>query len=832
MPQSPIALRLSGVTKSFPGVSALKDVSLEVRAGEVHALVGENGAGKSTLMAIAAGSTLPDQGSVEIGGVPMDKPSPGHAQVLGLSVVYQHPPLLPDLSVAENLAFAMPSGRRPRLRNAVSWSLEQLAVVGAEIDPRRRVLELSVEERHLVEIAKALALDRAVLILDEPTEPLLRDEIDRLFDKVRELASNGTAVVYISHRIPEVLEIADRLTVLRDGKTRGTFGIDEVNENDIVQLIVGRTFEAAFPQKRTEHAGHDRPILELRHFSGGHAFSNIDLEISPGEIVGLAGVAGNGQRDFIRALAGLHPSDGTVCVDGREVKLGSTDRAAHAGISYMPGDRHNEGVFLNLSVRENAGISTLANYTTAGVVRRKAEAQAVRSQVQLLSVRTPSLEAPVGKLSGGNQQKVVLARSLLGRPRVLLADEPTQGVDVGARSEIYRVLREEADAGAGVVVLSSDGIELEGLCDRVLVFSRGHIVGELSGADVTEHAITQSALTSTSLKTRSGLQTRNRRDKFREFFSGDLAPSAVVGLVIVLMALYAGSKNDRFMTSLNVYGLLTLLTALIFVGLGQQVVMMAGGIDLSVGPLAGFLVVVASFLITPGATVAQALLGILVMAVAAVAIGLVNGLLVRRAKISPVVATLATFILLQGLSLLLRPTPEGQIDPAIATRLGTAVGLIPVAFLVAIGVGLALEYGLRRARWGLELRAVGSNEAFARSLGARVERTQLLAYVACSLLTAAGAVMLMAQIGIGDPGSGQSYTLSSITAVVLGGAAVRGGRGSFIGVLLGAALIQEVVNATTFLNLSAEWQFYLVGGLTLIAAGTFSKFRSSAVQAA
>ncbi|HSP73400.1 MAG TPA: ATP-binding cassette domain-containing protein, partial [Gaiellaceae bacterium] len=301
-----VVLRLADVVKTFPGVVALEGVTFEVAEGEVHALVGENGAGKSTLMAVAAGSTLADSGTVEIGGAVMEQPSPAAAQALGLAVVYQHLSILEDLTVAENMVFAMPRERRPPMSRALAWTRAQVASVGARIDPAARVAELSVADRQLLEIAKALAFDPKVLILDEPTESLTAAESERLFERIRAIAGRGTAIVYISHRLPEVRQIADRITVLRDGETRGTMAAADASEADILRLIIGRAVEQAFPDKRGAQAD-GGTLLDVRGLSGPR-FHDVDLAVAPGEIVGLAGVEGNGQREFLRGLAGLLPS--------------------------------------------------------------------------------------------------------------------------------------------------------------------------------------------------------------------------------------------------------------------------------------------------------------------------------------------------------------------------------------------------------------------------------------------------------------------------------------------------------------------------------------------
>jgi ribose transport system ATP-binding protein len=695
---------------------------------------------------------------------------------------------------------------------------EQLDRVGCVAGVERRMADLSVAQRHLVELAKAFALEPRVLILDEPTAPLGADMVERVFEQVRAVAARGAAVIYISHRLPEVREIADEVTVMRDGAVRGSGAIAELSDDELLALIVGRSITTTFPAKAGSGGA---AVLSVAGLSG-EGFEDVSFEVRSGEIVGLAGIAGNGQGDVLRALAGLARYTGSATLGGVPLSSAGPDAAREAGVAYLSADRHDEGLLMRLSVRENAALSALPSLSSRGVVNRGAELAAVGAQRDALNIRTPSLETDVESLSGGNQQKVVLARALLMEPRLVLADEPTQGVDAGARVEIYRILRDVASRGIPVLVVSSDGLELEGLCDRVIVLSRGQAVAELAGEQVTEEEIARRIVTATTHR-RASADVRSRAERLRSFARGDYAPSAIVGLVIVLLAIYTNAQNERFLTAFNLSSLLTLLAALAFISFGQLIVVMTGGIDLSVGPLSGLLVVVASFFVVDGKGAGAVVFGFVLMLLVALGTGTVNGVLVRAGRFTPVAATLAMYIALQGISLLLRPVQDGYIKTSVTDAITTKVGIVPVAFLVAVCLGILLEYALRYTRWGMALRAAGSREQAAHRLGIRVDRTIVLAYIACSALTFLGALMLMAQIGIGDPNQGVTYTLSSITAVVLGGASLFGGRGSFIGALLGAALIQEITNATTFLQLNQAWQYWFLGILTLVAAGIYTQ---------
>jgi ribose transport system ATP-binding protein len=824
-------LRLAEVWKSFDGADALKGVTFEAQAGEIHALLGENGAGKSTLMAIAAGSLEPDRGLIELKGEPIGGASPLAVRQRGLSIAYQHPALVPDLTVAENIAMWLPEQVRAAGADAPSWARSQLARVGCTAGLGQRVAALSVVQRQLLEVAKSLAADPAVLILDEPTASLGAEETATLFAELRRLAGSGVAVVYITHRLAEVRELCQRVTVLRDGTVRGSFGVADVTDGQLLELIVGRAVTAEFPAKATGAAGQD-PVLVVERFSN-RAFHDVSLAASPGEIVGLAGIVGNGQSEFLRALAGLGHATGRAELHGVPLKPGRPDAALDAGVVYLSADRHGEGLFGTLSVRENALVSALGQFSKWGVVRQRAEARAAEEQREELSIKAPSIETGVLSLSGGNQQKVLLARALLNKhATVLLAEEPTQGVDVGARAEIYRILRQVAAAGAGVVVVSSDIRELEGLCDRVLVFSSSHVVAELRGGDVTEDEIARAMLTSTQRRSQAeraaagpGLAGR-ALSWLRRAGRTDYAASGVLAFAIIALAIYTQAQNPRFLSPFNLSSLTVLIAATAFISFGQECVILTGGIDLSVGPLAGLVVVIGSFFENAGHSLPVFIAGFVIMVAACAVVGLLNGSMVRFARFTPIVATLVTYIALQGVSLVLRPFQAGYISFAILNAINDSAGPVAIAFIAAAVVAVAMEWALHRARWGRSLRAIGSDPAAAFRLGVRPSATIIGAYVASALFACAGGVLLMAQIGVGDPTQGVNYTLASVTAVVLGGTSIFGGRGSFIGALFGAVLVEQLLNVTTFLQLSQAWQYWFQGVLVMVAVGIYTQART------
>jgi ribose transport system ATP-binding protein len=483
-------LSLQGVSKRFGVVQALQHVSVDCRAGEIHALVGENGSGKSTLLGVASGFLTPDEGVVEIGGRERGRASAAEARALGLGIAYQTHSQVLDLSVAENLYLAVPPDLRPDYGDMEAWAASRLEEFTLRIRPNAVAGSLSLAERQMLEVAKALLARPKVLLLDEPTTALGPEEVEQLHALVLERSRSGVGIVYVSHRLPEVLGIADRITVLRDGVGQGTFDAAGMSEEALVALMIGRPLQLAFPDRASDGASSE-VLLDIAALRG-ERFGPIDLKVHKGEILGIAGAEGNGQGPFLRALAGVERPTGTASCNGGALDTRSPLGPLRAGVVLLSGDRARESLFPVLSVRANTTIQVLRRFGRLGVLRRRRERETVHDLVRRLRIRTASIEQPVQSLSGGNQQKVALTRPFLrGEVKVILADEPTQGVDVGARFEIYGALRAKADEGVAVIVKSSDPLELAGLCDRVVVMSRGRIVDEIPRAQLGERRIVE-----------------------------------------------------------------------------------------------------------------------------------------------------------------------------------------------------------------------------------------------------------------------------------------------------------------------------------------------------
>jgi len=507
MDESTVLLRMQNVSKSFPGVQALDDVSLEVRAGEILGLIGENGAGKSTLMKILSGVYQMDRGAIQLQGQPTHIHDPHQAQELGISIIYQEFNLMPNLTVMENIFV----GREPgpfafisyaRLRQQTQDLLDRL---GVALPATAIVRDLSVAEQQMVEIAKALSMEVRVIIMDEPTSALSDTEVQTLFTVMRELRRNGIGIIFISHRLDEVRSICDRITVLRDGKNVGELPADTATEDQIIQLMVGRSLDTFFHKEideqakvRAERETEGDLVLEVKNLSrsvsrldtSATTLEGVSFNLRRGEILGLAGLVGAGRTEVARLIFGADRYDsGEIYVEGQPVTIRSPLDAIRHGIGFLPEDRKEQGLVLSLAVRENMVLANLDHITRLGFVKRGEERDWVQQYVDRLDIRTPSLDQRAVNLSGGNQQKVVISKWLMLQPRILIMDEPTRGIDVGAKAEIYNLMDQLAHSGVGIIMISSELPELLAMSDRVVCMAEGRVTGTLERDDATPERV-------------------------------------------------------------------------------------------------------------------------------------------------------------------------------------------------------------------------------------------------------------------------------------------------------------------------------------------------------
>jgi len=505
----PPILELKHISKSFPGVQALDDVHFDVEPGEVHALLGENGAGKSTLIKIVSGVYEPDTGTLSVSGSEAAFKSPLEAQAAGIATIYQELLLFPELTVAENIFMGHP----PRTRfGSIDWRIMQARAKNIlasldihDLDVSKVVGALSIGNRQRVEIAKALSRDARLLIMDEPTAALTEADVERLFDIVRRLRERGVGVVYISHRLEEVFELADRVTVLRDGNFVATKPVAETDKNDLINMMVGRTIDTLFPKANTEPG---TVVLEVRDLNRRPLTNDISFQVRAGEIVGLAGLVGSGRSELAQAIFGVTPAEsGEIMVNDEPVAIKNPRDAKALGIAYVPEDRGHQGLIRPMKLRENISLAVLERLVKNIFVDRSAEEALAKESIEKFAIRANSTEQIVNKLSGGNQQKVVLSKWLASEPLLLLMDEPTRGVDVGAKAEIHRLMGELVEQGLAILMISSELPEIMGMSDRILVMREGRLVAEFDRQQATQEMVASAMMGAASRTSRSSTAT-------------------------------------------------------------------------------------------------------------------------------------------------------------------------------------------------------------------------------------------------------------------------------------------------------------------------------------
>lgn len=487
-------LELKNISKRFSGVEVLHDVSFSLRSGEVHAMLGENGAGKSTLVKVVTGVHQPDSGVIYLNGAPVHFGDTRESRQAGIAAIYQELSLFPDLNVAENIFI----GRHPTtLGGRIDWrklyteAEKLLASLGVHLDFKQKAHNLSIAQRQMVEIARAFSINARILIMDEPTSSLTLNEVDDLFRLVRRLRDEGTAIIFISHRLEELFELADRVTVLRDGAYVDTRQMKGVTRDDLIRMMVGRTIANMFP-KQDVKAG--RVVLKVDHLTRDGAFRDISFDLREGEILGMAGLVGAGRTNVARTIFGVEPpTSGVIQLDGREIRITSPQQAIALGLAYVPEDRQLHGLFPPMNITANISMPVLQKYARRGWLRDKAERSAAFNAARQMEVRANNIWQKARELSGGNQQKVVLAKWLSTKPRILILDEPTRGIDVGTKAAVHALMSKLASEGMAILMISSELPEVLGMSDRVIVMREGSITGHFTRAEATQEKIISAA---------------------------------------------------------------------------------------------------------------------------------------------------------------------------------------------------------------------------------------------------------------------------------------------------------------------------------------------------
>ena len=825
------AASLIEATKTFGGTAALSKATIHLIPGEVLALLGENGAGKSTCVKLLAGVYQPDQGRVEVDGKAVSFHSPLDAQRTGIAVMHQHPGLFPDLSVAENIFIGHPLqdrfGRLDYARMA-GRARELLETVGLAFDPIERLGGLSTSEQQLVEITRALSLNSRVLIMDEPTAALSQREVERLFAAVAELRTHGVAMMFVGHRMDEIYRVADRIAVLRDGRLVGTELASELTHERAVQLMVGRPLDKFYPH-------HDAKAGEILLSVGGlardQAFQDVSFDLRAGEILGLGGLVGSGRTEIARVLFGIdRATAGSIRTNGDPVAFRSTQDAMNHGIAYVSEDRIGQSLVMDFSILTNATITVLDQTTRYALVTRSKELALARPSLDRLQLRFKTYDQPVRTLSGGNQQKVVLCKWLLTNPRVLILDEPTQGIDIQTKANVHTMMVELAGRGLGILLISSELPELLGMCDRIIVLREGAVTAQFARGEATQEkvirAATGAAVAESPAKTSTLRPAESkpapvkgefqRVDPFRRLLAqrelGLVAAIAAVVFPIMLI-------NPRMLSAANLTALSMDAALLIIVAVAQMLVIITRNIDLSVASVIGLAAYAAASTLhthpeigVAGATLLSCGVGLIC--------GLINGLIVTKGHVPAIVATLGTMSVFRGANSLWAggkqisadQVPQAWLD-LTSTRVLGVPGVVLIALAALVVVGLALRF----LPAGRELFAIGSNPDGAKLIGIPVASRVLAAFAIAGLLAGFDGGLWASRYATIDARVATGFELTVIAAVVVGGVAIRGGAGTLLGVALGALTLLVIRNGLTLVRVDPLWLEGVYGLIILVA---------------
>jgi len=814
---------LRDATKSFGGTTAIREVSFGLRAGEVLALLGENGAGKSTCVKLLAGVYGPTRGHVVLDGAPVSFGSPLDAQRAGVAVMHQHPGLFPDLSVVENVFM----GHMPRRgwggldRAAMAREAESvLASIGLPIDVGARLGALRTSEQQLVEIARALTLKARVLIMDEPTAALSQREVERLFEVVARLRGQNVAMMFVGHRMDEIFRVADRIAVLRDGRLVGVERASDLSRDRAISLMVGRTLSALYPHRE---APPGEVLLEVSDLTRAGEFRDISFSLRRGEILGLGGLVGSGRTEIARTLFGItRPMSGAIRLAGRERHFKGAGDAMAAGIAYVSEDRLGQSLVMEFPIVENAALTVLDRTTTAGFTSLRKVVRLVGPALERLKLRFESYSQPVAALSGGNQQKVVLAKWLATAPSLLILDEPTQGIDVQSKAEVHGMISDLAAQGMAIILVSSEMPELIGMCDRILVLHEGRNTAEFARAEATQEAVLRAATTD--------LAAPPPTIDAAEGASGAVAPRGTLsrllahrelGLVAAMAAviLPVSLVNPAMLSGANLTPLAMDGALLAIAALAQLLVLITRNIDLSVASVIGLAAYGSALLMTHDPALGVGA-GLAVGCSLGLACGLVNGAVVAFGQVPAIVVTLGTMSVFRGIDSLWtggRQISADQVPPAWLDLTGDRVAGVPLVVIFAAAILVVAAFLLRRTETGRRLYALGSNPSGAALIGIPSRRLVLLAFGAAGLLAGFAGALWASRYATIDARVAYGYELTVIAAAVVGGVAIRGGVGTVAGIVLGGLTLLVIRYGLLLVRVDPLW-LQGVYGLVILAA--------------
>jgi rhamnose transport system permease protein/rhamnose transport system ATP-binding protein len=835
-------LGLRNATKVFGGTVALKGVSLDLRSGEVLALLGENGAGKSTCVKLLSGLYRPDQGEIILDSVPTELTSPQDAFRRGISVVHQHPGLFGDLSVAENVFVGhMPLDRFRRLDHAAMQrqAAELLDVVGLDCDPSVPLNRLRSSEQQLVEIARALSAEARVLILDEPTAALSQREVERLFLVIHQLRTRQVAMMFVSHRMEEIYRLSDRVTVLRDGHHVATEPVSSMSRDRAVQLMVGRSLSGMYPAKDPQPG---EILFEAYALGLGDVFTDVSFAVRTGEILGLGGLVGSGRTEIARVIFGIdQPTQGTMRLAGTPISFHSPSEAMAGGIAYLSEDRLGQSLVMDQAILSNATLPTIARATVAGLISATKELALVRPDLERMKLRFRSYDQPVKTLSGGNQQKVVVAKWLATKPRLLILDEPTQGVDVQTKAEVHSLIADLAKSGMAIILISSELPELIGMSDRILVLREGQVMDEMSRADATPERVLKAATdaggengasgnsnkhltATTSLPARQESSSRKSLNLLvspirRLLLKREFGLVAAMAAVIIPVA----AINPRMLSGPNVTALSMDAALLIIVAVAQMLVLLTRNIDLSVASVIGLSAYGAATTLHAHPDL-NVFAGLAVASGIGLLCGLVNGAVVTIGRVPAIVVTLGTLSVFRGIDSLWTGGKQISADQVPQAWLDLTTGRVagvPGLVFIAAGVLLVTAFVLRSMPLGRELYAIGSNPDGAELIGIPVKRRVLGAFAVAGLLAGFDGGLWASRYATIDARVATGFELTVIACVVVGGVAIRGGAGTVLGITLGALTLLIIRNGLILIRVDPLW-LEGVYGLVILGAVTIN----------